>query len=66
MDRKLFFDAVRKHGVRKGKPEHWATFQFYCHAKGLEILFNGVGNLEGDPFLNLQASGKNIHQTSKL
>lgn len=47
------FAEVRKHGVRKGKPEHWATFQFYCHAKGLtRVLY--MASCKDDEDLHLE------------
>ncbi|PDS97548.1 oxidoreductase [Rhizobium sp. S9] len=30
------FAKVKKHGVQKGKPEHYATFQFYMHGLGVD------------------------------
>ncbi|NZD50511.1 oxidoreductase [Rhizobium leguminosarum] len=30
------FNKVKKLGVKKGKPEHYATFQFYMHGLGID------------------------------
>ena len=38
------FVEVHRHGVRKAKPEHWATFQFYLYAKGLTRVLYMASN----------------------
>lgn len=33
------FQKVKKEGVKKGKPEHYATFQFYMHGLGINRVY---------------------------
>jgi hypothetical protein len=38
------FRKVHKEGVRKGKPEHHATFQFYMHGLGVDRVYYLMSN----------------------
>lgn len=38
------FRKVAKEGVQKGKPEHYATFQFYMHCLGLDRVLYVMSN----------------------
>lgn len=38
------FRKVAKEGVQKGKPEHYATFQFYMHGLGVDRVFYMMTN----------------------
>lgn len=38
------FRKVQKDGVRKGKPEHYATFQFYMHGLGINRVLYMMSN----------------------
>jgi hypothetical protein len=38
------FRKVQKEGVRKGKPEHYATFQFYMHGLGINRVLYMMSN----------------------
>jgi hypothetical protein len=38
------FAKVKKHGVQKGKPEHYATFQFYMHGLGIDRVYYMMSN----------------------
>jgi hypothetical protein len=38
------FRKVAKDGVKKGKPEHYATFQFYMHGLGIDRVYYMMTN----------------------
>lgn len=38
------FQKVKKHGVQKGKPDHYATMQFYMHGHGVDRAFYMMSN----------------------
>lgn len=38
------FAKVKKHGVRIGKPEHYATIQFYMHGLGIDRVYYMMSN----------------------
>ncbi len=38
------FVKVKKHGVKVGKPEHYATMQFYMHGLGIDRAFYMMSN----------------------
>lgn len=47
------FNKVKKDGVRKGKPEHYATFQFYMHGLGIDRVYYMMTN-KNDEDLHLE------------
>lgn len=47
------FKEVRKKGVKEGKPEHYATFQFYMHATGVDRVLYMMTN-KNDEDLHLE------------
>lgn len=42
------FAEVHKHGVRKAKPDHFATFQFYMHGLGLSRVLYMCSNKDNE------------------
>ena len=38
------FAEVEKNGVKEGKPEHYATFQFYMHCRGIDRVLYMMSN----------------------
>ncbi|KAF0136955.1 MAG: hypothetical protein FD152_761, partial [Xanthobacteraceae bacterium] len=47
------FKEVRKKGVKEGKPDHYATFQFYMHATGVDRVLYMMTN-KNDEDLHLE------------
>lgn len=39
-----YYQPVKKSGVKIGKPEHYATFQFYMHGLGINRVFYMMSN----------------------
>lgn len=42
------FRKVQKEGVKAGKPEHWATFQFYMHGLGIDRVLYMMTNKDNE------------------
>ncbi|QWY83265.1 putative exonuclease RecB type protein [Rhizobium phage RHph_X2_25] len=47
------FKKVKKHGVQTGKPEHYATFQFYMYGLGIDRVYYMMSN-KNDEDLHLE------------
>lgn len=47
------FREVKKKGVKEGKPEHYATFQFYMHGLGIDRVLYMMSN-KNDEDLHLE------------
>ncbi|RWO08209.1 oxidoreductase [Mesorhizobium sp.] len=48
-----YFKKVKKEGVKLGKPEHYATFQFYMHGLGIDRVLYMMTN-KNDEDLHLE------------